>query len=71
MSKLVFKDNNEAEFSVTHADNTGAISITSEELSKVKTVNILNIANGTLPTSAQIVSGQLWNNSGVVTVSGG
>ena len=40
-SKLIFKDNNEAEFSVTHEDNTGALAVTSLELSKVKTIDTI------------------------------
>jgi hypothetical protein len=50
---------------------TQDISISSSELSIVKTDNIVNLANGTFPTYDPLVSGQLWNNSGVVTVSAG
>ena len=34
-------------------------------------INIVNIVNGTLPTSDPLVVGRLWNNAGTITVSNG
>jgi hypothetical protein len=68
---LKLKNNINTEFSIQHNDGSQAITVSSEELSKVKTDNIVNLANGTLPTADPLVSGKLWNNAGIVTVSTG
>ena len=68
---LKIKNNINSELSIEHNDGSQAITVSSEELSKVKTDNIVNLANGTLPTSDPLISGQLWNNAGIVTVSTG
>jgi hypothetical protein len=71
MAEIKLKNNINSEFTVTHEDNQGAISVSSTDLAKVAQDNLKNLSDGTLPTSDPLVAGKLWNNSGVVTVSAG
>jgi hypothetical protein len=70
-SSLKLKNAQNSEFTVTHEDNQGAISVSSTDLAKVAQDNLKNLSDGTLPTSDPLIAGRLWSNSGVVTVSAG
>ena len=70
-SNIKLKNNLGTEFTITHTDGSGATSLTSEQLANSATINVDNIANGTIPISDPLVSGVIWANAGILTVRAG